>query len=579
MVDALAKDAVSILAVAATIAAAWLGGCAVAPRRPQSERLALGLLMLLTASSLLFVQPLAGVSLLGDPWTLRVLLVAALALLAVRARGAMRPHRVPRAALPAAVAGIVLASPLLFAPGEPLPRGDMVWHEGWIRQVAGGLTEPNGLYRDVPNAYPWLYHAFGGLASAALGVGMASILVVLEVVALLALGLGAWLLAGELGHGAAARAWTCLVAVAAGGLEWLFGRESDLGANPDIAFGWLLESPQPSPGLAGVPPPLPRDLGLGILALALWLTVRATGGDRRAAMGAGLALGLTAVTAPQVALAGMAGVVALVVSGRDRRALPVIVAVAGAIAALWAVPLAWHAHELGGLVSTTRNDAVSLGPRDSMVAVGPIVLLAVLGVANGRRRWPEERRVVALSVAALALYAAVVLFEGDFLGTPALAREVRYLPALVLSLAPAAGLGAARLTRRALAVGLAATLLAGPLLAASALTRTLREGSDRPIPCPLPGAVRPGVQVALLPGSPDDEYAQMVLFARSGAWLLYAERPRIRYAEPGVPGQAERAAELGRIAAGKPPAAGVDLVLSPSCSERSSIGVLQQPGG
>ena len=59
-----------------------------------------------------------------------------------------------------ALAGLVTVLPELI---EPVANygGDMLWHEGWIRQLADGQAEPTGVYAGVPNGYPWLFHSLG----------------------------------------------------------------------------------------------------------------------------------------------------------------------------------------------------------------------------------------------------------------------------------------------------------------------------------------------------------------------------------------------------------------------------------
>ena len=512
----------------------------------------------------------AGGSALAHPWPLRALALAGLGILAARMRGRLRPPRPPRwTAIPAALA-LVLLSGMLLTDGATNPRGDMLWHEGWIRQVAGGVDASNGLYEGVPNAYPWLYHALAALLMTLLGIGLGDALTLVAVLMLLLIAVGAWLLCAELGLHERARRWAAVLVLAGAGLDWLLPADPPLGEYPDGAFGHLLASPQPTPGLANVPPPLPRDLGLALIALVLWLGARwVARGTRASAAAAGAALGLAALAAPPSALAAAAGLAAMALARRRGRGVVLVVAVAAAVFAVWAVPLAVHASDLGGLVTTTRIAPTGLDALDTLVALAPLLALAIVGL-RAARGLPAGAAVVSLVAAGACLYLAALLADGDLLGSPAFAREVRHLPAAAVLAAPAMGIGAAALTggrhARAVAAGILVVACTGTVLASVAAARTLVDGPDLPAHCSYPGGGGAGRVVALLPGTPDDEFVQLDYYSRTGSWLLWAERPRVRFADPGVPGQPARRAALHRIEAGARPPAGVDAVVEPRCT-------------
>src|SRR5918912_1043614 len=81
-------------------------------------------------------------------------------------RPSLAPGRVDRAPVAAIVAaGLGISAPAWLAPGDDYPARstDILWHEGWIRQLVNGGRAPGGIYADVPNAYPWLEHALAAL--------------------------------------------------------------------------------------------------------------------------------------------------------------------------------------------------------------------------------------------------------------------------------------------------------------------------------------------------------------------------------------------------------------------------------
>src|SRR5262245_32889172 len=145
---------------ALAIALVWLAGSALRPGRPPAERLAWGLAALLAVAWTTLWQPLVGESWVGQRAAMSVLVLAAAVVLAVTTRG-WRQLPVPcwPPVLVTLAALAIVSIPLALHPSAAAPIPDMIWHEGWIRQLADGVTEPSGVYAGVPNSYPWLYHA------------------------------------------------------------------------------------------------------------------------------------------------------------------------------------------------------------------------------------------------------------------------------------------------------------------------------------------------------------------------------------------------------------------------------------
>ena len=79
MTAGLGADAAALAAVAAIVALAWIGGSVFLGAAPAAERLGVGVLCLAGAAWLVMLQPLAGASIVGEPWAVRALVVAAVA--------------------------------------------------------------------------------------------------------------------------------------------------------------------------------------------------------------------------------------------------------------------------------------------------------------------------------------------------------------------------------------------------------------------------------------------------------------------------------------------------------------------
>jgi hypothetical protein len=199
--------------------------------------------------------------------------------------------------------------------------------------------------------------------------------------------------------------------------------------------------------------------------------------------------------------------------------------------------------------------------------MGLVPLLALGGVWLARDRRDIDRRAAAalLIVTAVALLVALVFSGADHRGSlQAFGRGLRYLPFAMLGLAFPAALCTAWLARRAgrwaplAAVGIAAVLLASAASASVAQSqRVIGFAGEHRLDCLRGGPLRPGQTLAMLADGSDDLRA----FGETGAYLLYRERPRVRFRD-WSPTQAQRAAWLDELRAGRRvPAA--DWVLAP----------------
>ena len=597
MTAGLGADAAALAAVAALVGLAWVAGSAILGAAPAAERLGMGVLCLAGAAWLVMLQPLAGVSIVGEPWALRALVVAFVAVLLAR-----RPPLLPTgfAAGPAAAivaAGLVVSAAAWLVPGDDYPARytDVLWHEGWIRQLVGGGNAPGGVYADVPNAYPWLEHAVAALVMSAGGLGMTPTLIAVEAVMLLALGTGTWLLAVELELGPAAAAWAAVLATAGGGIGWLeaggpaaviTASPADPSTTPSGLMGFqrgighyggdLLLSPAPTPALGNIPPALPRELGLALVPLAVWAAVRAAHrSEPRWWALAGSAAGLAFLASPVAGIVAAFTGLAVAAAHRSRAswiAIPAMVVVTG----VWLGPLGWHAADLGGLVNTTRGRPIEPTAAQVLVAIAVLLVLGAVGVGLAARSRALDRRALAAVTAGLIAPALAAAAVPGLDGVPALTRALHYLPLAALGLALPAGLAAAWLVervrgrRRALAAAAIAVVATASAATASAgMVEVLHRSGEHPVlRCDTPLGGSGGGTIAVV-GAPDgpapSDPLALTVFARTGAPLLYISRPRIRFPDVylHIPPQAPRFFALRAIDVGRPAPADVTRVLAP----------------
>ncbi|HEY3764109.1 MAG TPA: hypothetical protein VGL44_03040, partial [Gaiellales bacterium] len=231
------------------------------------------------------------------------------------------------------------------------------------------------------------------------------------------------------------------------------------------------------PALGNVPPLIPRELSVCLAPLVLWLLVRGVGrGPHRILWAAGAAVGFVFLIGPVAG--GFCAIWGVGLAGLARRAAVWRALVAAAVvAAVWLAPLAVAYHRYGGFVSITHITAVNPTLAQTLVALGIVLPLGVVGIIAVARR-PEGMSpgavvlLVAVPGAACAL-GAVLGHRSDLLGTPALLRWSRYLPFLALALAVPAGVAAQRLVGLARGVTRVAGLAAAVAVVAVAVPSTV----------------------------------------------------------------------------------------------------------
>jgi hypothetical protein len=572
-------DAIAVIAL--TVAAVWLVGSCVHTGSGAAGRILAGVLALVATAWAGMLVSTLGLPVLGERTGLRIATPVALAVLLVLRRPRVLPPRPSLAAVAAAVVCAVILWPSVSAPANLIRGADSGWHDGWTHQLMGGATSPGGPYAGIPNSYPWLFHALAAWLGQLLPASALGAFLAIQVLALLALGAGMWLLAAELGLGEAAAGWAAVLVLGGAGVGWIWQHspagitalKHGLGAyHGDFVLANAMSS-----GLGNLAPLLPREAGLALLPAVVWLGVRSAGRDAlRPALLTGAVGGLAALLGPVEGGLAIAGAAAIAIVLRRPRALAATLLAAAAVASIWVVPLALSYHADGGLRPNTTQVAPDPTVPQAAVAVGMLLPLGAAGLVLLRRRGQLRRELVTVVALAAAICAAgAALGSGHVVfGTPAVLHWLRYIPVLAVVLALPAGYAAARLVSAAAARALPLAALAAAAVAATTMASTAlaaasirNHPTDPGLACSRPYPLGPGDTVAVASGqlwiSTDIGFW---LFSRSGAHIVWlppqTARVPFRRLPAGVPGEDARRAEIVAIAHGATPPPGVTWVLT-----------------
>ena len=343
--------------------------------------------------------------------------------------------------------------------------GDIAFHTGWTEQLLHGDPTPTAVITgDVPNYYPWLYHALLAFVSDLMPGGHAyTALAALQLIQ--AAGIAAAFFGiGHLLAGRWAGAATAVLGAAAGGwgfvlvdgLDVVLDPRADGGADATRYAGDLLFVRSYNVAFLNLAPPYPRDVAVALLVAALFVLARAgRSGSRFELALAGVLLGLVGLTQTDAFAVGLLtalGVALLSPRGRRLRTGATVLFPATAIFALWAAPAAVSYVRLGGIVDTTRVSSVELPFWAILGAWGIVTPLAAFGAVRAARSLGDPGvRVVVATLAAGALAVAASSLVPALLsdGFATIGRAHRYWPLLALPLALLAGLGAHALGARA----------------------------------------------------------------------------------------------------------------------------------
>jgi hypothetical protein len=465
----------------------------------------------------------------------------------------------------------------------------MVWHMAWVHQLSAGFSSPGGVYAGEPNSYPWLFHSLVAWIAAALPGGTVDAFQVLELFGLVCAGVGMWLLARELGACKPEATWSVGLFLTAAAFGWA-NRADFQFEMPALELGPFHGDPVPAltPALAYLPPMIPRDLGLALAPIVLWLAMCAARGPERMWWRAGFAGGLVFLAAPPAGIFCALWVVTIAVVERRwgiwRAALAWVAATS-----VWLVPLAIAYHRYHGFVPIAHLRLTEPNATQTLVALGISLPLGLVGLFLLARSRPQmaTRAIVLVAIPAIAVLLGASISQLSTLvahGVPTpLVRWLRYLPFLVLALCVPAGVAANALvtvlSRRARPVAIAAAglmivVVAGSTALASATV--WREPAHSGLVCShLPIDAR--TRLAVLGHEPVADYLGLTLFGRTGA-SLYVMRPRpakVRFRtwlHDRVPDAGRRRSELAAALHGGPIPPGIDMVFVQKDAATSGLG-------
>ena len=457
---------------------------------------------------LMLAHMVSGGRVLSEPWLVRGLTLGAGVVAAAvttwtrRRAGAAAPSRGPlgwvlaAALCAAAVASLWPLLRLLPVPSTP----DAQLHTGWAMQLLNGSTTPSAtITGDIPNYYPWLFHAFAAfLARFTPGGHVWHALATMQVLQVAGVVMGLFAAGRELTRrmtgGLAAAAFGAF----AGGIGFVFLRGIDVaprgrvpGSDGVMRFaGDLLVARPYNITFFNLAPPLPRDVAYALMASFIFALFAAygrksTGWVITAGAIAGM-IGLTGGESWIVAL--LLGATACVVgTGTSRpRAFACFFVPALAVYSVWFVPTLINYIDLGGFVDTTHQAPVSLPPLGFFGAWGLMTPFAVWGLVLALRDRGDARLRLAAALVVGALVAVFVsslipVVLGDAFET--LGTKHRYWPYvhLAVALCGAVGFGdlVSRVGRRNLnaaavvVAGVIAIGLVSPVVSSLASTRTV----------------------------------------------------------------------------------------------------------
>ncbi len=383
---------------------------------------------------------------------------------------------------------ILFAGPSL-AGRSSIRSGDSPWHLGWSEQLLGGEAIPTGPAPGYGrNAYPWGWHALVATL-VRLVPGTSTTFVAYEALQLL-------LLIGLPCAGAClarrldpAAGWPGAVAMSlVGGFGWVIAWGPAFVATPDNArFGADLVVASPNSVYELFAPPLPRELGVVLLAAAATLLVYAArDGGRMAAAAAGICAGLLGVVSVPLFVGALVWFVVAFIF-RFGRELPLVWFLFPAllIFGLWAAPVIANYAAYGGFVDITPHLGREWDILAALTSWGLLLPLALIGVFIATRN-PDARPLLACGLGTALLLAASFArgaFDWTLGGNATLLHQGRVWPIAHLLGAAFAGLAVvqiARAVRRfgapiagALAPVLIAVCVASPALASAQLTKLM----------------------------------------------------------------------------------------------------------
>lgn len=376
-----------------------------------------------------------------------------------------------------------------FEIGSSVRTGDPPWHLGWTEQILGGDTLPTGPAPELArNAYPWGLHAT--MATLVQGVPGTDPLVALETLHLAlaaSIPLAAACIARRITP--ASGIWAAWAASLIGGWAWLQTRQPTYISSPrEARFGADLVAASPNSAYELLPPALPRELGVAVLAAgAMLLLLYMRTHEFRLVFAGGAVIGVAGLVSLPMFVVGVAWIAALslVHRGSKRRLLLFSLGPALGVLLLWFGPVLLQAFRHGGFVNITPRLGVEWSLVTAFMSWGMLLPLALFGAVTLWRSRPAGwSPVLALVVATLLLLGAGVLrsaMDWGLAGNATLLHQGRFWPPLHLLGAVLAGQVVAAIVgawgRRGWAVAAVLVLLGIPsiVLASQGLEPLLEE--------------------------------------------------------------------------------------------------------
>lgn len=402
-----------------------------------------------------------------------------------------------------AVAWLVMVWPAFrLLPLPPTPDAQL--HAGWTMQLLSGDSTPGAtITGDVPNYYPWMFHALAAFVSdvvpghhAWFAFGPIQVLQVTGVVtALFAAG-------RELTARATGGLGAAVFGAMSGGVGFVMLRMVDVANKGRVSgsegameyIGDLVVTRPYNATFLNLPPPLPRDVALTLLAaLVLTLTAACTRKSISWFVVAGVITGMIGLTGGESFVIALIAVVLVPIAGVGiprSRALGAVLLPTVAIYAIWFLPIVVNYLDLGGFVNTTHLGPIELPPLGFLGAWGIAIPFGIWGLIRAVPQVKVDVRVRVLLSVVLATVAALV--ASTFIpsafgeGFATLGTGHRYWPYVYLGLALLAAYGFSDVVRRLIARStrgaaffvalVVATGLASPLIASVAMVRAEQRG-------------------------------------------------------------------------------------------------------
>ena len=404
-------------------------------------------------------------------WFIRIV-TALIALMLIVARIRTRPpksdEQVPNTRMLWLGFGMVIAALVLWSYPtlEVFPlhySPDTRAHMGWANQLLNGSPTPTAaLSGEIPNFYPWLFHAFTALVSLFTPGGSPfDALVPVHFLFVAGVVLGLFALGREFGSGPVAPIAAALFGAMTGGFGFIVARGPEIVKNPRLEevlefWGDLLFLRSYNFAFSNMVPPFPRDLTFALLPVFLLLMIRGVRqGSKLYLVGAGTVLGCMGLAQGGEAFLVAALTAVLVILMTSRGGIPLrlasVLVPAIIVYAIWAGPLMINYFRHGGFFDMSRSSLDF--PLWSAIASWGIIL--PFGVYGLVRAFPQTRMRKEVTVLGAFLLSALIGLIGSVVieavlgeGFGPLSRRHRYWPILCLAVALFAAVGATDLFER-----------------------------------------------------------------------------------------------------------------------------------